>query len=314
MSKIKNSLYTSHAYRIPKFFLKRGIFLIAYHSISADTNNEAFGGKIYPHLSVHEKSFRDQLNFLKQEGHTFITVSEIESAVQRGLSKPTVIYFDDGFRDVLVNAAPIMRELGVPGTAFITTDFIERKALPWSFIVRFVLQQRGVVEDEIKKTIKGMKRLSREAREAALVPFEITKTTAEIHAAHRMFMTWDEVRELQKSNFEIGSHTVTHPKLTDLSVERLRDELIQSKERIEREIGKSVVALSYPHARYNEQVMQEVAAAGYTKAVGSLVGVNSASHTHARSLELKQIAPDPTDTIVDFMYDLYVRGIRGMIS
>src|SRR5205085_3184112 len=59
------------------------------------------------------------------------------------------------------------------------------------------------------------------------------------------FLTWDGVRALDKAGMEIGSHTVTHARLADLPDDRVRDELVQSRQKLEAELHKPVDLLAY---------------------------------------------------------------------
>ena len=80
------------------------------------------------------------------------------------------------------------------------------------------------------------------------------------------FLNWDEVRELRRLGFEIGSHTVEHPILTQLPPEELQTELIESKRRIERETGAPCVSIAYPNGGGNDfsaSVMEGAREAGY---------------------------------------------------
>jgi peptidoglycan/xylan/chitin deacetylase (PgdA/CDA1 family) len=69
-------------------------------------------------------------------------------------------------------------------------------------------------------------------------------TPAELESVRPM--TWDEVRALNESGIEIGSHTVSHPFLVQLTDQELHRELADSKQRIEEETGTTVSSLSYP--------------------------------------------------------------------
>jgi peptidoglycan/xylan/chitin deacetylase (PgdA/CDA1 family) len=64
----------------------------------------------------------------------------------------------------------------------------------------------------------------------------------------RACMTWDEVRESQKSGIEFGSHTVNHLKLYGLGLPQIRAELKESKAVIEDELGGPVRSFAYPYA------------------------------------------------------------------
>jgi len=77
--------------------------------------------------------------------------------------------------------------------------------------------------------------------------------TAFIHASRRAFkgtdcLTWDEVRQLQAKGIEFGSHTVTHPRLVDLTWDEIRHELRQSKEELETQLGRPARTFAYPFA------------------------------------------------------------------
>jgi peptidoglycan/xylan/chitin deacetylase (PgdA/CDA1 family) len=64
----------------------------------------------------------------------------------------------------------------------------------------------------------------------------------------RECMTWAEVREMQQRGISFGSHTVTHPQLHGLSRERIREEILQSRQTIEEKTGCPVDTFAYPYA------------------------------------------------------------------
>ena len=86
-------------------------------------------------------------------------------------------------------------------------------------------------------------------------------------------MTAGQIREMSAAGFEIGSHTLTHPHLTDVSEEQLGRELADSKHKLEDLIGKEVSALSYPYGDYDDRVLAAAIVAGYKCAVTTRLGV-----------------------------------------
>jgi peptidoglycan/xylan/chitin deacetylase (PgdA/CDA1 family) len=62
------------------------------------------------------------------------------------------------------------------------------------------------------------------------------------------YLTWNEVRELQREGIRFGSHTVTHPDLRSLGPEQIEYELCCSKETMEDQLGVSVDSFAYPFA------------------------------------------------------------------
>ncbi len=59
-------------------------------------------------------------------------------------------------------------------------------------------------------------------------------------------LTWDEVREMASLGHEIGSHTVSHADLGALGREDTYRELVESKKRLEDELGRTVRWFAYP--------------------------------------------------------------------
>ena len=83
-------------------------------------------------------------------------------------------------------------------------------------------------------------------------------------------MSWNQIRELGRLGFEIGSHTVHHADLTKLNDARLTDELKRSKEDIEQNTGVPARVVSFPFGRYDQRVVQASREAGYEAACGFL--------------------------------------------
>jgi peptidoglycan/xylan/chitin deacetylase (PgdA/CDA1 family) len=80
------------------------------------------------------------------------------------------------------------------------------------------------------------------------------------------YLTWEQVREMQRDGFVFGSHTVSHKALTALSREQALEELLSSRQEIERQLGSKVRYFAYPTGAYNSQVEEMVKQAGYKAA------------------------------------------------
>ena len=68
---------------------------------------------------------------------------------------------------------------------------------------------------------------------------------------------------LADDGVEIGSHTVSHPRLTRLGDDELRAELLMSRERLEDELGRRCPFLAYPYGDEDSRVHRAAKAAGY---------------------------------------------------
>lgn len=90
----------------------------------------------------------------------------------------------------------------------------------------------------------------------------------------RSLMGWNEAAALRAQGMEIGSHSRTHPILTNLSEPELESEIRGSKESIEDRLGQPVRLFSYPHGLHDARSRRLVASAGYAGACTSVSGGN----------------------------------------
>lgn len=71
-------------------------------------------------------------------------------------------------------------------------------------------------------------------------------------AVPQPWMTWDHVRSLSRSGFDIGAHTQTHVDLGVVSGRRAREEILESRLELEAELSKTVDLFAYPYGRENQ--------------------------------------------------------------
>ena len=91
-------------------------------------------------------------------------------------------------------------------------------------------------------------------------------------------MTWDQVRESAAKGIAFGSHSLTHPKLVDLTPPELEHEIRGSKEKIESELGQRIDSFSYPYAfpKQDDGFLKHYEAllikSGYRSGVTTIIG------------------------------------------
>ncbi len=84
-----------------------------------------------------------------------------------------------------------------------------------------------------------------------------------------------QIREWLSAGHEIGSHSLSHARLTRLSVRDAREEIFASKKKLEDLFGRAIEHFCYPFGDWNEPVRDLVMAAGYRTAVTTKFGVNT---------------------------------------
>jgi peptidoglycan/xylan/chitin deacetylase (PgdA/CDA1 family) len=138
------------------------------------------------------------------------------------------VTFDDAFATVGSLGLPVLRDLGVPATVFVPTAFPDSHGpLVWP----------------------GME-----------------QWPGGPHAGELRCLGWDELAGLAERGWEIGSHTVTHPRLTQLDDERLTAELADSKRAVEAHLGRTCSSIAYPYGDEDARVVAAARRAGYAAA------------------------------------------------
>lgn len=126
------------------------------------------------------------------------------------------------------------------------------------------------------------------------------------------FLNWNEIRELADSGITIGSHSLSHRWLPDISdAKELRSEVFDSKRKIEDEIGKEIGHFCYPVGGVNERVAEEVRKAGYRAAW--VAGASPTVSITDKLFCLRRIKVTPSDRhLTRFAIKAY--GIKGLFS
>jgi peptidoglycan/xylan/chitin deacetylase (PgdA/CDA1 family) len=177
-------------------------------------------------LSVTPTAFERQLALLKRAGYRGAT---FEDAVQARSGRTVAVTFDDAYLSVLELAKPMLDAVGFPATVYAPTAYLDTPGQPLKWA--------------------GIEQWHGGEHEQELVP-----------------MSWDQLRELGDAGWEIGSHTRTHPHLTEVGDDALRSELVDSRATVEERMGKPCTTLAYPYGDYDERVVAAAGAAGYAAA------------------------------------------------
>jgi peptidoglycan/xylan/chitin deacetylase (PgdA/CDA1 family) len=251
----------------------------------------------------------EQLELVLTELMSHFACGSVTEAFRRwksgGLKRPPLaISFDDGALDNYEHARPVLAKLGLKATFYIPVKNVEEQRAPWHDRLAFALMRsiaavrrtRGVdfdrllapfgtnvrafdallPEDALQLASVGVitaKSLSAQRRDASLAELEAALGGDAVPDFARM-MTWEQVRALHRAGHEIGSLSLTHPLLPDLSDERVREEVVESRHELASAIGAEVTSFCYPNGSYDARTLQAVEAAGYECAVTTNWGLN----------------------------------------
>jgi peptidoglycan/xylan/chitin deacetylase (PgdA/CDA1 family) len=174
--------------------------------------------------------------------------------------------FDDGYRDTLDEALPVLRRHGAPATVYVTPGFADRTAPLWWLDLEEAVERLARIEVDLGEGPEVLAASSPGDKTAAFEriywalrtgPEERLRSTIAALAARAgvdslgsvatLCLDWDGIRLLAADPLvTIGAHTMTHPMLAKHPPEVARDEMEQSRRVIEDAIGRPVVHCAYP--------------------------------------------------------------------
>lgn len=126
--------------------------------------------------------------------------------------------------------------------------------------------------------------------------------TSRISGRDTSFLTWPELRALERRGIQVGSHTETHAALTALTTSAMREELVGARTALQRALHHPVPWLAYPYGAVDGHVVAVVRASGYALAVTTRSG---ACQSPAQPLQLHRL--EVLDTTG-------VAGLRALVA
>lgn len=195
----------------------------------------------------------------KAEGYSFVSIDDLLNAKSVLPKKRINISFDDGFRDVYLNAFPLFEKYHIPFTIYLTTGFPEGKADIW-----WIQMERDRTVEDFELL---MKHIYSSDRPMAALMHELTETEPDPELCQLLSLRWAEIKEMVDSGLcTIGSHTVSHPGLTRIGMDACHRELGESRRIIKEKLDVDARHLSYPHSMEDEVICKAARDAGYVSA------------------------------------------------
>jgi peptidoglycan/xylan/chitin deacetylase (PgdA/CDA1 family) len=204
--------------------------------------------------------FERQMAFLRDQRRV-VPLSQLVDDILAGRSPAAgtvCITFDDGYRDNLTVAAPILEKYRLPATLFLATGFAERGEAQWSDTLHWLLRGHPcpawlhvrLLEARHEERIKLLDQIWRELAPTGRPP--------------RLMLDWDEARRLVRDYplFEIAGHTRDH---IDLSKHAgaARAQIDACAADLRRELGVEARHFAFPYGRSCDETRRAVIDAGW---------------------------------------------------
>jgi peptidoglycan/xylan/chitin deacetylase (PgdA/CDA1 family) len=207
--------------------------------------------------------------------------------------RAVAITFDDGYRDNLTLAVPLLRDLGLPATCFMVPGILSRTTRVWWEELASAVAHARV--DEIRwlgvthqlrtpaerhaalAALSGdLKDRDRAARETAVDELVRLLEPARGYHSDEHFLDWDEAVQLRE-HMEIGSHSLHHAILAQEDATAQLDDLRGARAQLQERLGVEATVLAYPNgtaADYGPGTIAAAQAAGHSHAVTTRPGSN----------------------------------------
>jgi peptidoglycan/xylan/chitin deacetylase (PgdA/CDA1 family) len=259
--------------------------------------------------AMHAATFRERMLWIRA-WFNVLPLEEAVTALGKGMlpARALAITFDDGYADNCTIALPILHQLGLHATFFISTAFLDGSAMFNDVVIEAVRRvkshkldlsaiglgtyaldsqaARRAAIDAILQQLKYLPLVARHERTDAIA------SIAGVKPSRDLMMTSDHVRSLAAAGMGIGGHTMKHPILAAIDHDLARHEIAGGRDALEGLLRQPVKLFAYPNGKpgtdYAAVHVAMVKDLGFSAAVSTSPG---AAHAGSSLYELPRFTP-----------------------
>ncbi|MDI5934164.1 polysaccharide deacetylase family protein [Halomonas kalidii] len=226
--------------------------------------------------------FDAQLAYLTRH-YEVIPLATLVRCLEQGREVPrrsVVLTLDDGFRDNLEQAFPVLERYRVPATLFVVTRSLTEGELPWSQRLGVLFQRTRV--PEVSHALLGecpwpladdrQRRVAYQHVKAAIAPrrreerdgvIELLANRLDVEPPRDRMLNWQDARLLQAGGVEIGGHGYSHALLGRVTPSEACREIARCKVDLENFLGLKTPAFCLPGGSFTSAVIERVRQSGF---------------------------------------------------
>ena len=296
--------------------------ILTYHRVAPLTGSTTLDPRS---VSVTPEGFARQMSHLARY-YRVVSMSEVLEAVEGAIPLPkrsVLITFDDAYVDFAKHVWPILQSLRLPATLFVPTAYASDpcRAFWWD---RLYCAFKNTTNRELRGTALGAISLrTPEERNRGLRTLQDHVTTlphaegmelvdevctrlGAISMDSRSVLSWDQLRDLKKLGLTLGSHTRTHPIMTQLPPEQIRAEVSGSQQDLRSETGSVLPIFCYPNGDHDDVTTAILKDEEIVLAFTTLAGGNELDR--ANLLRLRRTDIRPRTSLPIFRFRLVAAG------
>ncbi|MCE7985827.1 MAG: hypothetical protein DYG89_32010 [Caldilinea sp. CFX5] len=267
-----------------RWFCEPKALILIYHRIADESLRPNW-------LAVSPDNFAGHLAYIRQRCRPLRLLELVEAIQKQSVpDRSVVVTFDDGYRDNLTQALPLLEANQVPASVFVTTGFVDNQREFWWDDLARLIQSAHNKPPSLTLTVQGriyhwatdteqQRQQTRLELDTLIAPLPAQTKEAllnelarwsglprDVRPAYRT-MTAAELQTLAQSPYiDIGAHTVTHPLLPTLSLMEQRDEICRSSHQLAALLQRPIHAFAYPNGAFTDETAQIVRDAGFCAA------------------------------------------------
>ena len=219
--------------------------VLTFHGLRED---HSVAGALDASLHQPIGTFRRICEFLAKN-YQVMPLSEMVRMNQQGEKLPAravAVTFDDGYASNYELGFPVLRELGLPATIFLSTGFLDGTHALWFQEMDLAYQAMGRSGAELSSALAELKELPNTEMRKEIKRVVTSSQATPKQPRVMQPMSWDNARTLQHSGLiELGGHTHTHPILARCTLEEQVDEIKTCHGRMTAELGQAPRLFAY---------------------------------------------------------------------
>lgn len=249
--------------------------VLGYHNV---TPSWTFPGD----AAAYERGLVAQFRALSRYANVVPLGQALERIVTGGRLPPraVAITFDDGYRDNLEVAAPLLGRLGLPATIFLVPALLSGEIQAWWETLAAAFTEATAAEISFGGAVHVLTDLPARRRACTIVTEalklhdrrtredQVERLVTELRPRVRadiagLFLDWAGARAIAAAGFEIGSHTEHHPILPTEGEDEQRHQLERSRIHLEEGLGRPITMIAYPNGLYDATTLRLASGTGY---------------------------------------------------
>lgn len=249
--------------------------ILMLHRVLPSTQKQRIWSNSF--LEITPEFLENIILYYKNLNYNFLSLSEFYK-LNKSSELPTkfvIFTFDDGYKDNLNYAFPILSKHNIPFTIYITTDFADQKAKLWWYALETkLLDSESLSFSFLNNDYFFEYKTINERNNTFEKIHQIIKTTSDNNIDNLLssifskkeltqplenVLNWEDIIFLAKQqNVSIGAHTLSHRPLISLSKKESYREIKNSIDLIENKINKPVEHFALPYGGTDSYSKREI--------------------------------------------------------